>query len=141
MRFEQPHLSKGIECPVSLQSVKGRHLWKTESQNSKQSLPPYSVHLDFLADALARQSDNGDGTCTNPPLSTDYPDPDIIRVDNDFSLVTTTFVNTPGLTILHSQDLVNWEIASHVISRLDGNGCRWRQNGDTTFRSDGPVER
>lgn len=70
--------------------------------------------------ASAWQSDNGDGTFTNPPLYADYPDPDIIRVGEDFYFATTTFVNSPGLTILHSRDLVNWELVSHVIPRLDG---------------------
>lgn len=69
----------------------------------------------------AWQSDNGDGTFTNPPLYADYPDPDIIHVGSDFYFVTTTFVNSPGVTILHSRDLVNWEIVSHVVSQLDGN--------------------
>jgi len=66
-------------------------------------------------------SDNGDGTYTNPPLNADYPDPDIIRVGEDFYFASTTFVNVPGLTILHSKDLVNWEIVSHVVQRLDGD--------------------
>lgn len=68
----------------------------------------------------ARVADNGDGTYSNPPLYADYPDPDIIRVGEDFFFATTTFVNTPGLTLLRSEDLVNWEIVSHVIERLDG---------------------
>ena len=70
--------------------------------------------------ASAWQSDNEDGTYTNPPLYADFPDPDIIRVGEDFYFATTTFVNAPGLTILHSKDLVNWEYCSHVISRLEG---------------------
>jgi len=84
--------------------------------------------------APAWQSDNGDGTFTNPPLYADYPDPDIIRVGEDFYFATTTFVNFPGLTILHSRDLVNWKIISHVVPRLDGrpeydlkNGGAYRQ--------------
>ena len=68
----------------------------------------------------ARPSDGGDGTDVNSPLNADYPDPYIFLADADFYFVTTTFVNMPGLTILHSQDLVNWEIVSHVIPRLDG---------------------
>src|SRR5689334_14161976 len=82
----------------------------------------------------ARQSDNGDGTFTNPPLYADYPDPDIIRVGNDFYFATTTFANSPGLTILHSQDLVNWEIVSHVMSRLDGRPQYDMING-TSYRN------
>jgi beta-xylosidase len=77
----------------------------------------------------AWQSDNGDGTFTNPPLYADYPDPDIIRVGEDFYFATTTFANSPGLTILHSLDLVNWEIVSHVIPRLDGREQYDLKNG------------
>lgn len=66
------------------------------------------------------QSDQGDGTYQNPPLNADYPDPDIIRVGEDFYFVTTTFANVPGLTMLHSHDLVNWDIIGHVARRLDG---------------------
>ena len=69
----------------------------------------------------AWQSDNGDGTFTNPPLYADYPDPSIIRVGNYFYMATTTFVGVPGLIITKSEDLVNWEIAGHCISSFDGN--------------------
>lgn len=90
--------------------------------------------LYSLADALAWQSDNGDGTFTNPPLYADYPDPDIIRVGGDFYFVTTTFVNSPGITILHSEDLVNWEIVSHVVPRLEGREQYDMKNG-TAYRA------
>lgn len=67
------------------------------------------------------RSDSGQGTYHNPPLNADYPDPDIIRVGKDFYFASTTFVNTPGLTLLHSRDLVNWDIVSHVMPKLTGN--------------------
>ncbi len=67
------------------------------------------------------RSDSGQGTYHNPPLNADYPDPDIIRVGEDFYFASTTFVNTPGLTLLHSRDLVNWDIVSHVMPKLTGN--------------------
>lgn len=78
----------------------------------------------FIAITLPAQvwrADQGDGTYRNPVLFADYPDPDIIRVGNDFYFVSTTFANAPGVTILHSKDLVNWRIASHVVDRLDGD--------------------
>ncbi len=83
--------------------------------------------------AQAWQSDNGDGTFTNPPLYADYPDPDIIRVTNDFYMVSTTFVDTPGINVLHSTDLVNWEIVSHAATNLDG-GNRYNMIGGTAYR-------
>jgi beta-xylosidase len=66
-------------------------------------------------------ADNGDGTYTNPPLYADFPDPDIIRVKDDFYMVSTTFVNSPGLAVLHSKDLVNWSTIGNVIDRLQGH--------------------
>ncbi len=45
-------------------------------------------------------------------------------------MVSTTFVDSPGITILHSQDLVNWEIASHVAAVVDGGDAYSLQGGD-----------
>ncbi len=72
------------------------------------------------ASAQVWRSDQGDGTFRNPVLFADYPDPDIIRVGSDYYFATTTFANTPGITILHSRDLVNWTLASHLVDRLEG---------------------
>ncbi len=98
------------------------------------SLTLFCLLVVFTSTLLARQSDNGDGTYSNPPLYADFPDPDIIRVGDDFYFATTTFVNTPGLTILHSQDLVNWRYLSHVIKRLNGRSEYDLQKG-TAYRS------
>ncbi len=60
-------------------------------------------------------ADNGDGTYKNPVLNADYSDPDVIRVGDDFYLVSSSFEDIPGLPILHSKDLVNWEIIGHAL--------------------------
>ena len=60
-------------------------------------------------------SDNGDGTYTNPILYADYSDPDIVRVNDDFYLTASSFNCVPGLPILHSRDLVNWELIGHAL--------------------------
>jgi beta-xylosidase len=57
--------------------------------------------------------DNGDGTYTNPVLYADYSDPDVVRVGSDFYMVSSSFDAVPGLPILHSVDLVHWEIIGH----------------------------
>ncbi len=62
--------------------------------------------------------DQGDGTFWNPVLCADYSDPDVIRVGEDFYLVASSFHCTPGLPILHSQDLVNWTIINHAVKNL-----------------------
>ncbi|HEU4389438.1 MAG TPA: glycoside hydrolase 43 family protein [Blastocatellia bacterium] len=59
-------------------------------------------------------ADNGDGTYKNPILHADYSDPDVIRVGDDFYMTASSFNCVPGLPVLHSKDLVNWTIISHV---------------------------
>ena len=62
-------------------------------------------------------ADNGDGTYTNPVLYADYSDPDVVRVDDDYYLVASSFNCVPGLPILHSRDLVNWELIGHALEK------------------------
>lgn len=59
--------------------------------------------------------DNGDGTYTNPVLYADYSDPDVCAVGDDYYLTASSFNCIPGLPILHSRDLVNWEIIGHAL--------------------------
>lgn len=61
--------------------------------------------------------DRGDGTYRNPVLYADYSDPDAIRVGDDFYLTASSFDAVPGLPILHSKDLVNWELIGHALLR------------------------
>ena len=62
--------------------------------------------------------DQGDGTYKNPIINGDYSDPDVIRVGSDYYMVTSTFHLSPGLTVLHSLDLVNWQIVSNALSDI-----------------------
>src|SRR5690554_3288776 len=62
--------------------------------------------------------DNGDGTYTNPILHADYSDPDVVRVGDDFYMTVSSFNASPGLPILHSKDLVNWQIINHALKQL-----------------------
>ncbi len=62
--------------------------------------------------------DRGDGTFVNPILPADYSDLDAIRVGSDFYAISSTFQYSPGLLILHSRDLVNWQILGHVVVDL-----------------------
>ena len=63
--------------------------------------------------------DQGDGSYRNPILAIDFSDPDPIRVGEDYYMAASTFESVPGVTILHSRDLVNWEIISGVMDHLD----------------------
>jgi xylan 1,4-beta-xylosidase len=76
-------------------------------------------------------SDNGNGTFTNPLFFDEFSDPDLIRVGDDYYLTGTTMHTMPGLPILHSRDLVNWEFLTYAIDRLDlGPEFRLENGGD-----------
>lgn len=62
-------------------------------------------------------ADNGDGTYKNPILHADYSDPDAIRVGDDFYMTASSFNCVPGLPILHSKDLVNWQLIGHALQK------------------------
>ena len=64
-------------------------------------------------------ADNGNGTFTNPLFYDEFSDPDILRVGDDYYLAGTTMHAVPGLVILHSKDLVNWENMAYCFDRFD----------------------
>ncbi len=63
--------------------------------------------------------DQQNGTYHNPILPADYSDLDCIRVKDDFYAISSTFQFSPGIVILHSQDLVNWSILGHAVNNLN----------------------
>src|SRR5690606_41970227 len=63
-------------------------------------------------------ADQGNGMYKNPVLHADYSDPDAIRVGDDFYMTASSFEDVPGLPILHSKDLVNWQLIGHALPRL-----------------------
>ena len=62
--------------------------------------------------------DMGDNTYINPVLPADFSDTDCIRVGDDFYAISSTMQFSPGMAIVHSRDLVNWEFTGHVVSDL-----------------------
>ena len=67
-------------------------------------------------------ADQGDGTYKNPILYSDYSDPDVIRVGDDYYMTASSFNCVPGLPILHSRDLVNWSIVNYALRDLNMEG-------------------
>lgn len=65
----------------------------------------------------------------NPILCADYSDPDIVRVGDDFFMVSSSFNHMPALPILHSTDLVSWKIINHVFNALPLAGFHEYQPG------------
>lgn len=55
---------------------------------------------------------------TNPVIHADYSDPDVIRVGDDFYMVASSFNHVPGVPVLHSKNLVEWELINYVLDGL-----------------------
>ena len=64
-------------------------------------------------------ADNGNGTYSNPLFYGEFEDPDPIRVGDDYYLAGTTMHMNPAVEILHSKDLVNWELIGYCTNKLD----------------------
>lgn len=60
-------------------------------------------------------ADLGNGEYQNPILYADYSDPDVCRVGEDYYMTSSSFNCVPGLQILHSRDLVNWQIVGAAL--------------------------
>ena len=70
----------------------------------------------------------------NPVIDADYSDPDVCRVGNDYYMTSSSFACFPGLQILHSTDLVNWEIIGAalqddypVLPEYQGTELDWKR--------------
>ena len=74
---------------------------------------PLCINAQYVSEVW--NPDNGDGTYTNPVLNADYSDPDVCAVGEDYYLTASSFAHIPGLPILHSRDLVNWELIGHAL--------------------------
>lgn len=66
----------------------------------------------------------------NPILQFDFSDPDAIRVGEDFFMVASSFNNTPGVPVLHSKNLVEWELINYVFDKLPWSRFDKVQKGD-----------
>ncbi len=68
------------------------------------------------------------GTYQNPIIPSDYSDIDCIRVGEDYYAISSTFQFSPGMTLLHSKDLVNWEICTNIVEDLTRIGTELNWN-------------
>ncbi len=69
----------------------------------------------------------------NPILYADYSDPDIVAVGDDFYMVASSFTYFPGVPILHSKDLVHWEIINYAVKSLPYDKYKQPSHGSGTW--------
>ena len=59
---------------------------------------------------------------SNPVLHADYSDPDVCRAGEEYWMTASSFNCFPGLPILYSRDLVNWELVGAALTDYPGEG-------------------
>ena len=74
-------------------------------------------------------ADLGNGMYKNPILFSDYADPDVIRIGEDFFMIASSFTFFPGVPVLHSKDLVNWRLISYAVNKLPIEAYDYPQHG------------
>ena len=69
----------------------------------------------------------------NPLTYTDIPDPDIIRVGEDYYMVSTTMYYCPGAPVMRSRDLVHWEIVSYIYDVIEDDDIYNLRDGKNAY--------
>lgn len=89
------------------------------SQDARAQQSPSAGSDPFaVLSSTGKWGDQGNATFVNPILPGDFSDLDAIRVGDDFYAISSTMQYSPGMAVLHSSDLVNWQIVGHVVSDL-----------------------
>lgn len=80
------------------------------------------------ATRFLRWGDQGDGTFANPVLNGDFADADVEKHGDKWFMITSTNHLSPGMTLLESDDLINWRYIGHAIPSLSWEPqYRWDQ--------------
>ena len=69
----------------------------------------------------------------NPFIWADVPDVAVIRVDDTYYMSSTTMHMSPGLPIMKSTDLVNWQLIGYAYDRLVENDAMNLENGQNAY--------
>lgn len=69
----------------------------------------------------------------NPVIHADVPDASIIRVDGNYYMSSTTMHMSPGVPIMKSNDLVNWEIVNYAYDTLGDQDALELKNGKNAY--------
>ncbi len=114
---EHPRLPEGKHDNTHFTTQGARLVAALAAGEMRRLQLPFADQLK-IPDAAVWNPDLGDGRYRNPVLHADYSDPDAIRVGDDFWMTVSSFSQVPGLPILHSRDLVHWNLVGHALPRL-----------------------
>lgn len=72
-------------------------------------------------------------TAQNPIIWADVPDPSVVRVGDTYYMTSTTMHMNPGVPIMKSTNLVDWEIVNYVYDILAAGDAQTLSNGQNEY--------
>ena len=72
-------------------------------------------------------------TAQNPVIFADVPDMSIVRVGDTYYMSSTTMHMCPGVPIMKSKDLINWELVNYAYNTLGDNDALNLDNGKNAY--------
>lgn len=89
--------------------------------------------ISMLWPQLSVPLGNAGEFANNPILHADVPDIAVIRVGDTYYMSSTTMHLSPGLPIMKSSDLVNWQLVSYAYATLADNDALTLQDGKSAY--------
>ena len=83
--------------------------------------------------ALPARAAAPENSAQNPIIWADVPDPSMIRVGNTYYMSSTTMHMNPGLPIMKSRDLVNWQLVNYAYDTLGDTDELALRNGKNNY--------
>jgi sialate O-acetylesterase len=105
-----------VSSPAVPQPVAVRYAWADNPEatlRNGEGLPASPFRTDDWPMLTAPRG----ASYRNPVIPGFHPDPSVVRVGEDFYLVTSSFEFFPGVPIFTSRDLVHWRQLGHVLTR------------------------
>jgi beta-xylosidase len=98
--------------------------------NTNRFLPGLAILvLASVSPVLPIRAENA----ANPVIYADVPDIAMIRVGDTYYMSSTTMHMSPGLPIMKSKDLVNWELVGYAYDTLGDNEALRLENGRNAY--------
>jgi beta-xylosidase len=91
------------------------------------------LFLTIIRCSLVAAQKGSDKSAANPIIFADVPDMSMIRVGDSYYMSSTTMHMSPGVPIMKSKDLVNWEIVNYAYNILGDNDALNLNNGKNAY--------
>lgn len=101
-------------------------------KSKTRNLAGLSLRCTFVGGLIAALALRAE-TARNPTVHADVPDMAMIRVGDTYYMSSTTMHMSPGLPIMKSKDLVNWQIASYAYDILEDADDLNLNNGKSAY--------